>query len=164
MSDEAETPVAEAPKAPSSKSSKIIPVLLFLNLAGTGAGTFLQFKHKDAVAAPAPAPKEADPSGPGPIAPLDPFVVNLNEPGGASRYLKATFELELSSAKVVEDLDKAKRGVRDEILRYLSGLSVADTLGTQNKEKIQADIVARADKQLGGGKVRRVYFIDFVVQ
>jgi flagellar protein FliL len=166
MTDEAETPAAPA-APPSPKSSKVMPLLLFLNLAATGAGTFLQLRHKDGVAAAeaaaAPVPKEPEAPKPGPVAPLEPFVVNLNEPG-LSRYLKATFELELSSPKAIEELEKGRRVVRDEILRYLSGLSVADTLGTQNKEKIQSEIVSRADKALGGGKVKRVFFIDFVVQ
>jgi flagellar FliL protein len=162
MSDDPATPAEAAPPVRPPKPSKIVPLLLLLNLGASGAGTFMLVRHKDASAAVA-APPPAEEHGPGPVVPLDAFVVNLNESGN-SRYLKATFELELTSAKVTEDLEKGKRIVRDEILRYLSGLSVADTLGTQNKDKIQQEIVARVDKQLGGGKVKRMFFIDFVVQ
>jgi len=153
-----------APPAPppAPKPSKIVPLLLFLNLGASGAGTFMLVRHKDAVAAAA-TPPAAVAQAPGPVVALEPFVINLNEAGN-SRYLKATFELELAAPKVAEELDRAKRVVRDEILRYLSGLTVADTLGTQNKDKIQSEIVARVDKQLGGGKVKRMFFIDFVVQ
>ena len=90
-------------------------------------------------------------------------MVNLNE-AGSSRYLKAQFELEMTGGTAVDELGESKREVRDEVLRYLSGLAVADTLGEEGKAKIQAEIVARVDKLLGGGRVRRLFFIDFVVQ
>jgi flagellar FliL protein len=167
-----ETPAAEAPaaaapaKAPSS--SKLVPLLLVVNLAASGAGIFFQLKNKPVAVAPAGegagGEKGKDEAhGPGPTATLEPFVVNLNETG-SSRYLKATFELELADAKAAEALEKDKRGVRDEILRYLSGLGVADTLGSDNKDKIRTELVARVDKELGGGKVKKVFFTDFVVQ
>jgi flagellar FliL protein len=163
MAEDPSIEAAPAPAPPPSKGSKIVPLMLFLNLAATGGGTFIQLRHKPELAAPVPAAAEPEVKTTGPVAPLDAYVVNLNEPG-PSRYLKATFEAELASPKAVEELEKNKRIVRDEVLRYLSGLSVADTLGTENKEKIQHEIVTRADKALGGGRVKRVFFIDFVVQ
>jgi flagellar basal body-associated protein FliL len=54
--------------------------------------------------------------------------------------------------------------VRDEVLRYLSSLSVADTQGEAGKSKIQKEVVTRIDKELGGGRVRRLFFVDFMVQ
>jgi flagellar protein FliL len=166
MSDD--TTNAQAPAAPAAKTpllTKLTPILLLANLGAAGAGVFFQMKPKPVVVVTGtPEPeKPAEPAGPGPSAPLDSFVVNLNEPGN-SRYLKATFELELSDGHAAEALEKDKRGVRDEVLRYLSGLTVADTLGAENKDKIRAEIVARVDKELGGGKVKKVFFNDFVVQ
>jgi flagellar FliL protein len=160
---------AEAkPEAPRGKTSKLVPLLLILNLGASGAAAFFASKagaaatkaHAPAPAAPEPA-ELALPTGPTVV--VDPFVVNLNEPG-SSRYLKATFELELATPKAATALEKGKRAVRDDVLRYLSGLKVDDTLGEDNKAKIQQTLVARIDKLLGEGQVRRLYFNEFVVQ
>jgi flagellar FliL protein len=161
--ENAEAPaVPAAPKAP--KSSKLVPLLLVLNLGASGAGIFFQLKHKPEAVAAAPSEEKAKPEEKiGPTASLEPFVVNLNE-AGSSRYLKATFEIELTDAKALEALEKNKRAVRDQILRYLSGLAVADTLGADNKDKIRAELLARVDKELGNGKVTKVFLSDFVVQ
>ncbi len=155
-------PAAKAPGPP-----KIVLILLVLNLGATG---FLTFKN--VTAAPhAVAGKKSDAhdvkSGkpkPGPMVTMDPFVVNLNEPT-SSRFLKAAFELEVADAATVKALEDEKRAVRDEVLRYLSGLTVEQTLGEENKTKIQESLIARIDKRLGGGgKVRRMYFSEFMVQ
>ena len=99
----------------------------------------------------------------GPVATLEPFVVNLNEEG-STRFLKATFEVELTSNHAVDEIANNKRVVRDEVLRYLSGLAVGDTLGEAGKNKIRDEVTFRIDKALGGGRVRRTFFTDFVVQ
>lgn len=174
MSDQ---PAEEKPKAPppiKTKTSKLLVLLLLVNIGGTG---YVAYQGMDQVAAvhdaaatavsTVVAQAEAKSHRPadevGPVTPLDPFIVNLNEPE-ATRYLKATFELEVSNADVIGELEKQKRPVRDEVLRYLSSLSVADTQGEVGKAKIQQEVVARIDKQLGGQKVHRLFFVEFVVQ
>jgi flagellar protein FliL len=99
----------------------------------------------------------------GPIVPLDPFVVNLNEPG-SSRYLKATFEIEMMNARSASELKASKRSVRDEIFRYLSSLSVSDTLGEQSKARIQREVFSRIEREVGRGEVKKLFFTEFVVQ
>ncbi len=135
-------------------------LLVVLNLGATGFVAYKSLKPPHVVmeATPPPPKDEA-----GVVAPLDPFVVNLNEPG-SSRYLKATFEVEVAGKPAADELDHQKRAVRDDVLRYLSGLTVADTAGEANKAKIQESVIARIDKQLGGGKVKRLFFTEFVVQ
>ena len=79
------------------------------------------------------------------------------EPGGR-------FEVELTSPHAVEEMDKNKRAVRDEVLRYLSGLTYAATLGEEGKVRLRDEVTFRIDKTLGGGRVKRLFFTDFVVQ
>ena len=102
-----------------------------------------------------------------PSVPFDPFVVNLNEPG-SNRYLKASLEVEVADVAAAEDLKRCKRAVRDDLLRYLSSLAVADTQGEAAKSKMETAMMARIDKQLGGKegekKVHRLFFNDFMVQ
>jgi flagellar FliL protein len=152
----------ELPKKSGSKTPLLIAGLLVVNLAGTG---FVAMKVLGQHAPPAQtAAHEENPvDKQGPVVPIDPFVVNLNETGN-SRYLKAAFELEMTGEDAVAALNHAKRPVRDDLLRYLSSLSVADTLGETGKAKIQEQILARVDKHLGGGRVRKLFFTEFVVQ
>jgi len=158
---------APPPSPPRSGGSKLVPLLLVLNLGATG---FVVFKTLTAAPAEAAASHEkaAPPPTPtaevtGPIAPVDPFVVNLDEPG-APRYLKLTIQLEMKDKDAVEVLDHAKQPVRDQVLGYLSNLKVADTLGEANKQKIRDGLLARIDKVVGKDRVRRMFFSEFVVQ
>ena len=169
MSDPAEAPPANPGGPPKHRTSKLVLILLLANLGGTGYGVFLAMQAAEA-AAHAAAPAAAGAHAPekaknevGPVTPLEPFIVNLNEPD-ASRYLKATFELEVADAEVIGELEKLKRPVRDEVLRYLSSLSVADTQGEVGKSKIQKEVIARIDRQLGGERIRRLFIVEFMVQ
>ncbi len=166
MSDQADAPAKPA-GPPKQKTSKLVLLLLLVNLGGTGYGVFLAMQTAEAAAHAAPAAQAHEPEKPknevGPVTPLEPFIVNLNEPD-ASRYLKATFELEVASAEVIAQLEKLKRPVRDEVLRYLSSLSVADTQGEAGKSKIQKEVITRIDRQLGGEQVRRLFIVEFMVQ
>jgi len=73
--------------------------------------------------------------------------------------------MEVADDRAAERLNAQKRVVRDEVLRYLSSLRVEQTLGEENKNKIKQQLVSRADHVLGDkGRVRTVYFNEFVVQ
>jgi flagellar FliL protein len=164
MSDEPPLNPAEAPGAAAAKPNKAMLGLGVLNLAGTG---FVAFKLMTAhpaeavAAAHTPAPSITS-EVVGPIHALDPFVVNLDEPG-TSRYLKCTIQLELLP-KTEEVLVKSKELVRDAVLSYLSGLHVKDTLGAEAKDRIRQELLSRITKLLGPDKVRRMFFQDFMVQ
>jgi len=161
MSDAGKESKSKAPGA-----AKPSPVILALTVLNLGASGFAAFKLATAKVAHAEEHLEPVPAGnevTGPLKQFDPFVVNLNEPGSA-RYLKVVIELELADAKAGKAVDKSKQLVRDEILRYLSGLSLNATLGAENKDKIRNDLQARVDELLGAGRVRRMFFQEFVVQ
>jgi len=165
---EAEKPAAPAAnKGSSSKLGLVAALTGILNIGGTAAVAAKVYRAPKHVEAPAPGDGHGGghdkPHAPPPVVALEPFVVNLNEEG-STRYLKTTFELELESDKVQGMLNEKKRAVRDEMLRYLSSLSVADTLGEANKSKIQEQMVARAAKVLGKDAVTHVFFTEFVVQ
>jgi flagellar FliL protein len=94
----------------------------------------------------------------------EPFIVNLNEPEG-SRFLKMVLAVELQDKATIADFTVDERRIRDDILRYLSGLTVAQTLGETGKEAIALELVTRIDKRLGDKqRVKRVFFTQFVVQ
>ncbi|RMH40731.1 MAG: hypothetical protein D6689_12885 [Deltaproteobacteria bacterium] len=160
MADE-EKDVEEQPAA---KASKIVPILLVLNLAVTAfvcARVMALPTDPEITAIVQPA---APDEGPGEVVELEkPFVVNLNEPKGG-RYLKVQLAVEVADSDAAADLKKREQLVRDDLLRYLSGLSVEQTMGEENKNTIHDQIVARIDDRLGKGRVKRVFFEEFVVQ
>jgi flagellar FliL protein len=161
MSDE--IPTIEPAPPPAAKPSKAVLGLLLLNLGATGFVAFKLLTVHPAAAAPvahAAAPITAEVTGP--VVALDPFVVNLDEPG-TSRYLKITLQLELAP-KAEDSLVKSKQLVRDAILSHLSGLHLKDTLGAEAKDRLRGDLVAKLGKLIGPDKVRRMFIQDFVVQ
>jgi flagellar basal body-associated protein FliL len=165
MSDEPVKPAAAAPSA-GAKTSKVVLILLVLNLGASGFGTFKAVTAKPAHAA-APAEKKHETNEKievtGPVVPLDPFVVNLDEPG-QSRYLKVTFQLELVKPDAQALIEKNKQVIRDSILSHLSGLKLADTLGVAAKDKMRSELMKKLEEIVGEHKVRRMFIQEFVVQ
>jgi flagellar FliL protein len=156
------TPAPAGPKAKPPILTLLTLVLVFVNLGATGYVGFLVM-HIPASGAPAHEVHEPESAGPGPTVALDPFIVNLNE-SESSRYLKTSVELEVATQADADFVTKSKSAVRDEALRYLSSLRVADTLGEEGKTKIRDELSSRLDKVLGAGKLKKVYFGEFVVQ
>jgi flagellar FliL protein len=166
MSDSAEEAPAEAakPKAPKGGTSPIVMALLVLNLGASGFGVFKLMTATPAAAATVAPHEEKSPKEiTGPVVALDPFVVNLDEPGNA-RYLKMTVQLELVNEKDGEAIEKSKQVIRDEVLGYLSGLHVKDTLGATAKDTIRESLMKRVEAVVGEHKVRRMFFQEFMVQ
>ena len=167
MSDSAEeAPAEEAkPKAPKGGTSPIVMALLVLNLGASGFGVFKLMTAPPAAAATMPAPHEEKPAKEitGPVIALEPFVVNLDEPGNA-RYLKMTVQLELVNEHDGEVIEKSKQVIRDEVLSYLSGLHVKDTLGATAKDTIREELMKRMQAVVGEHKIRRMFFQEFMVQ
>lgn len=142
------------------KASKLPMLLALVNILVTGAVGFLVFTS----AGPQVEEKEAiDPSIPPTAVPLDPFVVNLNEPK-SSRYLKATIEVEVHGEERVALIEQKKRAIRADLLRYLSGLKVEDTTGEEKKLKIRDELIARVEKQTGADTLAGLYLTEFVIQ
>lgn len=142
------------------KPSKLPMLLALVNILATGAVGYLVFSS----AGPAPEePEVIDPSIPPTAVPLDPFVVNLNEPK-SSRYLKATIEVEVHGEERVALIETKKRAIRADLLRYLSGLKVEDTTGEEKKLKIRDELIARVEKQTGANTLAGLYLTEFVIQ
>ena len=163
MSDEPETPPPEG-GAPSAGTPKAVLGLLAANLLVSGA--VLARTLTAASAHPAPAAHvEAAPSNviKGPVVVLDPFVVNLNEPG-STRYLKVQLQVEMRDGAAVKVLEQSKQLVRDDILSYLSGLRVDDTLGPEKKTQIRDELATKVGERIGRDRVTRMIFAEFVIQ
>jgi len=110
------------------------------------------------------AVKEEDDKGhPGPIVSLEPFVVNLLDPSEV-RYLKVTVNLELDSEDSKEEVNARMPQIRDALLMLLTSKTSEDVKDVGGKLKLQDEMVSRANNYLKKGKVKAVYFTEFVMQ
>lgn len=95
--------------------------------------------------------------------PLDPFTVNLLSESGR-RYLKVEMNLEIEGEELSPELEEKKPVFRDIIIRILSSKSLEEISTMKGKEKLKEQIVGELNPRLKDGKVKNVYFTDFVVQ
>ncbi|GEM_PF-2026536 len=91
------------------------------------------------------------------------ILVNLNEPGG-SRMLKVSLTLEFKDVKFKDILKKRDSQIRSEILIYLSGLNFSQTVGVSQKENILKTLKKKINQVSVEGKIRNIFFSEFVVQ
>jgi flagellar FliL protein len=133
-------------------------------LLGGGGAAYWMFAAGDAAEAgaePAPEPKPR-----GAAVALEPFVVNLADPGG-TRFLRLTLSLILEDAThalEVEEDDVVKMRVRSAILELLA-LQNADGLVTpEGKTALKQAIAEGASHAVEGLHVTDVLFSEFIVQ
>ncbi len=154
-------------------------IILVVALAVLGGGGFAAWKFflqpkQQAEQAPAEQAAEGQPEGTadkkaeaashaGQLVTLDSFVVNLSDPMGR-RYLKVTMDVEVSDAASATALTAAMPRVKDTLLLLLSSKTFADISSMDRKLELKNEIVDRLNLIIGKGKVRNVYFTEFVVQ
>lgn len=95
--------------------------------------------------------------------PLELFTVNLLSESGR-RYLKVEMNLELEGEELAVELEKKKPVLRDVIIRILSSKSLEEVSTIKGKETLKEEIVTDLNQRVKDGKIKNVYFTDFVVQ
>lgn len=152
------------------KGSKLMPLMIGVNVVLVlGLGGFVAYTQLAGTGGSeqgATAEGEGD-SGTsaevGPLQTIKGLVVNLNDPSG-DRYLRASIVLELDNEKMALEYQARESLVRDRIITFLSSLRFGQTQGAQGKEQIRKGIAAQVNAHLKAGKLRGVYFTEFVVQ
>ena len=94
---------------------------------------------------------------------LEPIIVNLAKSQG-NRFLKVTLSLEMSTPKVRPDIKKNIQKITDSILLLLSSKLFEDVYSVQGKFTLKNEITARVNSFLALGKVKEVYFTEFIIQ
>ena len=147
-------------------------IFFLLLLAGGGAGAWYYFfsdlpgsKNASASAEGGAAPQTVKtPAAPNlQTALLDTFLVNLADPLG-KRYIKVSFEVEITAPEVAEELIKQKPKVRDSIIMLLSSKTYADLMPAEAKLELKNEVTNRLNQILGGPKVSRVFITEMVIQ
>lgn len=95
--------------------------------------------------------------------PMATFVVNLNDPGG-KRYLKTKIDLEYTDEKLGDELKQRLPQLRDMILLLLSSKTLEDIQGIDGKIALRTELITHINQILTTGKIRNLYFTQFVIQ
>jgi flagellar FliL protein len=150
------------------KRGIVIAVAAVLVLAAGGAGAWYFLGRTPAGEA---APQAAAPARkPGVFVDLDPFTVNLADPGG-ERFAQVGLVVELADGGLVETLKQDMPRLRNGILLLLSSKQGDELLTVEGKKTLAAEIAALAAESAGwspaGGRpnpVAAVHFSKFIVQ
>ena len=94
--------------------------------------------------------------------PLDPFIVNLFD-GEGVRYLKVKIEIQIKE-NLRDEIKRMIPQVRNSLIILLSSKKYAEIGSIEGKVRLRQEILYRLHRILGEGKVKDVYFTDFVVQ
>ena len=160
----------ESPEKPKSMLKWIILGVLVVVLAGGGFAGWKIFLSADpaadggdeVAASPAADHKEM---AKGIICPLESFIVNLMDPSGhGKRYLKTTIKLEVADEENEQLVKESEAQLRDTILLLLSSQSYKEISSLEGKLTLKQALLVSVNQLLGGNKIRRLYFTEFVVQ
>jgi flagellar FliL protein len=105
----------------------------------------------------------AEPVKIGPIHPLDTFIVNLADEGGA-RYLRVTMNLELKDEDAVGLVEERLPLVRNGVLMLVPAKKYADISTVEGKDVLREELVAKLNSFLKPDSVTNIYFTEFVIQ
>ncbi len=160
-------------KAPEGGSKKklfiIIGAVVFLLLIGGGVAGWFFLKPEP------PPPEELDPglkvpvpnltqtTEIGPMVNIEEFVVNIIS-GDSPHYVKASLTVELSNEDVQPEVVQRMPQVRDAVLLLIGNKTYEELQDLQGKRQLKAELKSKINSFLQGGKVRAIYFTNFVVQ
>lgn len=163
----------DTPKKKGGKLKWILLFLFILILGGGAAGGWYYFfsdlpgsrkaSEGGGSAAAQPQTVKTPPVQNLQTAVLDTFLVNLADPLG-KRYIKVTFEVEMTSPDVAEELSRQKAKIRDAVIMLLSSKTYADLAPAESKLALKDEVASRLNQILGGPKIARVFLTEMVIQ
>lgn len=173
MAKAAAAPAAEGAAAPKAKGKgKLIAIIVgVLVLAGGGgAGAMIYLKPKGKPAADEKAYVEKKQSV---FSPLDPFTVNLNDPG-REHYLQIGLTFEVAGTDIADALKAQMPLVRSRVLLLLTSKGAEELASPEGKAKLAGELVAlvrtpMAELPIAGVKAENrgiidVHFSSFIIQ
>ena len=158
---------AESPEQGSgNKKLIIIIVVAVVLLAAIGGGAaFFMLSGKDKTSDPEAeaAAMASKAKQVGPMVNISAFVVNILD-DEENRYLKAALTIEVDSQAAADEIDARMPQVQDAILLLVGNKTFGELRDMQGKMQLRAELINRVNEILTKGKVKRIYFTDFVVQ
>ncbi len=99
----------------------------------------------------------------GPMLEIKEFIVNIISEEDR-HYVKASLTLELSRQESLDEATKRMPQIRDAILLLVGNKTFEELQDLQGKKQLKAELISKINSFLQSGKVKAIYFTDFVVQ
>lgn len=149
----------------SKKKLLIIIAAVLVLLIGAGVGVFLFKGGDDMKISPEEeqAKLEMQAKQVGPMVNIESFIVNVLD-DQESRYLKAAITFEVTNEEVSMELTQRMPQIKDAILLLIGNKTFSELNDLQGKMQLRAELINKVNGILLKGKVKRIYFTDFVVQ
>ncbi len=153
----------------SKKKLIIIIVAAVILLAGIGGGAYFFLKpapveeEKIDPGLAVPVPEITKSAEIGPMVEIKEFIVNIISEEDR-HYVKASLSLELNKEEALEETNKRMPQIRDAILLLVGNKTYEELQDLQGKKQLKAELVSKINSFLQNGRVKAIYFTDFVVQ
>ncbi len=158
---------AEKPEAEGGSSKKLIIIIaaVVVLLIGGGVAAFLLMGSEEEKLTPEEeqAALEKQTKQVGPMVSLETFIVNILD-DEESRYLKAAITIEVDSEITSVEINQRLPQIKDAILLLVGNKTYDELRDMQGKIQLRAELINQLNGILVNGKVKRIYFTDFVVQ
>ncbi len=161
--------VTESQGGSKKKLFLFIGLAVVVLLAGGGTAAYFMLKKapepvevKDP-AKQVPVPDLNQQADIGPQVNIEEFIVNIIS-GDTPHYVKASLTVELTNEEVKGEVEKRMPQMRDAILLLIGNKTFEELQDMQGKKQLKAELTSKINSFLKAGKVKAVYFTNFVVQ
>lgn len=158
--------IEESEEDRGSKKKLIVVVAVLVLLIGAGVGAYLFLPGgEDEKISPEQqlAESEKQAQQVGPMVNIDSFIVNIMD-DQESRYLKAKITVEVDGEEAAMEFNQRMPQVKDAVLLLIGNKTFGELSDLQGKIQLRAELINKINSILLKGKVKRIYFTDFVVQ
>lgn len=99
----------------------------------------------------------------GPVFAIDNLVINLMSEGG-TKYAKLSLGLELDAQELAPEMLAKKALATDIVIAVISARTSEELMTMKGKETVKNEIMEKINERLKDGRVKNVYFTNFIVQ
>jgi len=155
---------SKEPKEGKSKTMLFVAIGIVVLLIAVGVAAYLLgARSAQNMTAEVAVEETEKPEGVGPMVDVKDFIMNILDKN-ETRYLKASITLELENEETVAEVNERMPQIRDAILLLIGSKTFAELSDLQGKLQLRAEIIVRLNKLLKKGKIKGIYFTEFVVQ
>lgn len=165
MADDTEK-VVEGAQGGMNKKLIMMGLLALLVIGGGGTAYYMMAGDSGATkgkSSEVHAGEEPEMESIGPVIDMDPFVLNLSD-RDQNRYLKVSIKLQLDRPEIETDFEDKLPAIRDALLVLLTSKEARGLRTVEGKMLVREEIGGRINSIMKRGKVRQIFFTDFIIQ